>query len=67
MIVWIIGLAGSGKSTLAKLMRAKLTKDNKPTVLLDGDNIRELFSYDLDYTIEGRLKNAKRIMNYVIY
>ena len=31
--------------------------------MLDGDHIRELFSYDLDYTIEGRLKNAKRVMS----
>ena len=40
----------------------KSIKKKKPTVLLDGDHIRELFSYDLDYTIEGRLKNAKRVM-----
>lgn len=63
MIVWIIGIAGSGKSTLAKLMHTSLLKKNKPTVLIDGDQIREIFSYDLDYTIEGRLKNAKRIMH----
>ena len=63
MIVWIIGIAGSGKSTLAKLMHTTLLKKNKPTVLIDGDQIREIFSYDLDYSIEGRLKNAKRIMN----
>ena len=31
--------------------------------MLDGDHIRELFSYDLDYTIAGRLKNAKRVMS----
>ena len=63
MIVWIIGIAGSGKSTLAKLLHKSIIKKKNPTVLLDGDHIRELFSYDLDYTIEGRLKNAKRIMN----
>lgn len=62
MIVWIIGIAGSGKSTLAKLLHKSIKKKKKPTVLLDGDHIRELFSYDLDYTIEGRLKNAKRVM-----
>ena len=63
MIVWIIGIAGCGKSTLAKLLHKRITKKNKPTVLLDGDHIRELFSYDLDYNIEGRLKNAKRVMS----
>ncbi len=63
MIVWIIGIAGSGKSTLARLLHKSIVKKSKPTVLLDGDHIRELFSYDLDYTIEGRLKNAKRIIN----
>ena len=63
MIIWIIGIAGAGKSTLAKMIHNKLTKDNKPNVLIDGDQIRELFSYDLDYSVEGRLKNAKRIMH----
>ena len=63
MIVWIIGIAGSGKSTLAKLLHDSFIKLKKPSVLLDGDYIRELFSYDLDYTKKGRLKNAKRIMS----
>ena len=56
MIVWIIGIAGSGKSTLAKLLHDSFIKLKKPSVLLDGDYIRELFSYDLDYTKKGRLK-----------
>ena len=63
MIVWIIGIAGSGKSTLAKLVHGSFIKLKKPSVLLDGDYIRELFSYDLDYTKKGKLKNAKRIMS----
>ena len=63
MVIWIIGLAGSGKSTFANLLYKNIKKKGKPIVLLDGDNIRELFSYDLDYTIKGRLKNAKRIMS----
>lgn len=63
MIIWVIGLAGSGKTTLANILHARFVKEKLPTVLLDGDNIRELFSNDLGYSKMERLRNAKRIMN----
>ena len=61
MVVWIIGLSGSGKTTIAELMHNEFLKKNLSTVLIDGDQIRELFSNDLGYSKEDRLKNAGRI------
>ena len=61
MVIWIIGLSGSGKTTLATEVARILRETNHPTVLLDGDKIRELFGDDLDHSIEGRRENAARI------
>ena len=61
MVIWIIGLSGSGKTTLATEVAGILRERNRPTVLLDGDKIRELFGDDLDHSVEGRRENAARI------
>ena len=63
MIIWIIGIAGSGKSTISKVIYEKLKKNDKATVLLDGDQVRDIFSNDIGHSREDRLKNAKRIRN----
>ena len=61
MVVWLIGLSGSGKTTLANEIVASKNNESKNTLLLDGDVIREIFGNDLDYSMEGRLLNARRI------
>jgi len=42
-VVWITGLSGAGKSTLARAVVAILREQSTPTVLLDGDEVREVF------------------------
>ena len=61
MVIWLIGLSGSGKSTLANEIVKGANKESNNTILLDGDVIREIFDNDLSYSMEDRLKNAKRI------
>lgn len=65
MIIWIVGLSGSGKTTIGKEMY-KLWKTRAPnTVMVDGDDVRRMLGNDADpgdYSIEGRYKNAKRIV-----
>ena len=61
MIVWIIGLAGAGKTTLASEITNQVRKKGKKIVYLDGDVIRQIFGSDVDHSINGRRKNAKRI------
>ncbi|MCQ9206942.1 MAG: adenylyl-sulfate kinase [Omnitrophica bacterium] len=61
MVIWIIGLSGSGKTTLSKLVYERLKPMMPTLVRLDGDIIRELFGNDVDYSIEGRRKNAERL------
>ena len=60
-VIWFTGLSGSGKSTLASLLEAELYKKGIRTYILDGDNIRTGLNKDLDFTIEGRIENIRRI------
>lgn len=61
MVVWIIGLSGAGKTTLATEVVSQLRKEVANAVLIDGDVVREMFGNDLDYSMEGRRRNADRI------
>jgi len=42
-VVWITGLSGAGKSTLAREFVARLRQQGHSVVLLDGDELREVF------------------------
>lgn len=61
MVVWIIGLSGSGKTILSEEVASLLRQNNRTVVVLDGDVIRELFSNDVDHSLDGRRRNANRI------
>ena len=64
MIYWFTGQPCSGKTTLAKMLKKQLR--NYP-YLIDGDDMRELFS-NKDYSIKGRVENvatAQRIAQYL--
>jgi adenylylsulfate kinase len=64
MVIWLIGLSGSGKTTLGSEMARQLRARHPNTVLLDGDTLRQVFSFDRGtdpYTVEGRRINAERI------
>jgi adenylylsulfate kinase len=61
MIVWVIGLAGAGKTTIGRELHAVLQARNPSTVLLDGDDVREIMGGDLGHTLEDRYQNAWRI------
>ncbi len=64
MIIWLVGLSGAGKTTVARELHAQWQAKAPATVLVDGDEIREIFQHDrapAAYTIEGRRINAERI------
>lgn len=42
-VLWITGLSGAGKSTLAREVAARLRERGEPVVMLDGDELREVF------------------------
>ena len=42
-VVWITGLSGAGKSCLAHEVVSRLRAEGKAVVMLDGDELREVF------------------------
>ncbi|PWB35388.1 adenylyl-sulfate kinase [Pseudomonas sp. SDI] len=47
-VVWITGLSGAGKSTLAQAFAAGLRAQGQSVVVLDGDELREVFGNTAD-------------------
>jgi len=46
ILFWITGLSGSGKTTLSKKIFKNVVKSYGPTLLISGDDLREIFSFD---------------------
>lgn len=62
--LWFTGLHGSGKSTIASGILEKLREKNTKAVLLDGDELRKVVSYDLRYTLNERNEHMRRVAEY---
>ena len=60
-VLWLTGLSGAGKSTIANLVEAKLTRMNRHSFLLDGDNVRHGLNRDLGFTEADRIENIRRV------
>ena len=60
-VIWFTGLSGSGKSTLANALEVVLHAQGRRTYLLDGDNIRQGLSKDLDFSDASRVENIRRV------
>lgn len=58
-----MGLPGSGKTTLAEELKVVLEEVNKSVLWLNADNIRKIHD-DWDFSAEGRLRQAKRMVSY---
>ncbi|MCD6027072.1 MAG: sulfate adenylyltransferase subunit 1 / adenylylsulfate kinase [Solimicrobium sp.] len=60
-VIWFTGLSGSGKSTIANALEKELHAQGRRTFILDGDNIRQGLSKDLDFTDADRAENIRRV------
>ena len=60
-VLWFTGLSGAGKSTIANRVEKKLTRMNRHTFLLDGDNVRHGLNRDLGFTDADRVENIRRV------
>ena len=56
-IYWFTGQPGAGKTTLAKQLKDYLHPSN--TILVDGDDIRDIFQ-NKDYSENGRRQNIQK-------
>ena len=48
--IWFYGLSGSGKTYASKILKLK----KKNSILVDGDVVRKLVSFDLGYELKDR-------------
>ncbi len=60
-VFWFTGLSGSGKSTIAQGVEKILFQKGYFAQLLDGDNVRTGICNNLDFSIEDRIENIRRI------
>jgi bifunctional enzyme CysN/CysC len=58
---WFTGLPAAGKSTIANLLDRRLHAAGRHSYVLDGDNIRQGLSRDLDFTHAARAENIRRV------
>ena len=58
-VFWITGLAGAGKTTLAQEFYARMKAWKQNVILLDGDQLREIFPRADGYGREDRLQLAQ--------
>ena len=58
-----MGLPGSGKTTLARELKRVLEEVDKSVLWLNADAIRNLYD-DWDFSHEGRLRQAIRMVSY---
>lgn len=60
-VFWLTGLSGAGKTTLASTVEKRVFDCGINTYLLDGDNLRYGLNRDLDFSLEGRHENVRRV------
>lgn len=55
IVFWITGLSGSGKTTISKIIHKDVVKKFGPTIIISGDELREIFKLK-GYGKKERLK-----------
>lgn len=59
--IWLTGLPSSGKTTLAKALALNLSIENIKHDVIDGDEIRALYSIPRGFSKEDRIENGKTV------
>jgi adenylylsulfate kinase-like enzyme/2-polyprenyl-3-methyl-5-hydroxy-6-metoxy-1,4-benzoquinol methylase len=58
-VIWITGYSGAGKTTVGRKVERQFRQHGLPTVFLDGDDLRRIFSRKWGYGRADRLELAK--------
>jgi adenylyl-sulfate kinase len=60
-VVWFEGLPGSGKTTVARSIAERLRVGGWKVEVLDGDEVRQMFSPELGFSRKDRELHARRV------
>jgi adenylylsulfate kinase len=60
-VAWFEGLAGSGKTTLSRAVATRLRTAGRRVEVLDGDEVRQMFSPELGFSRKDREFHARRV------
>ena len=58
--IWFTGLSGAGKTTIARGLQCCFRANGCPSVLLDGDELRQGVNSGLGFTKPDRMENIRR-------
>ncbi|MFZ1023412.1 MAG: adenylyl-sulfate kinase [Thermoplasmata archaeon] len=60
-VVWMEGIPGAGKSTLSRATAARLQSAGWDTEVLDGEQVRRMFSPELGFSRSDREMHSRRV------
>ncbi len=60
-VVWLEGLSGSGKTTISQTLAPRLRSKGWKLEVLDGDEMRQMFSPELGFSRKDREVHARRV------
>ena len=63
ILFWVTGLPGSGKSSVAKKIKKKIINKYGPTILINGDDMRNIFELR-KFSQKERLNNGIKFSNF---
>lgn len=65
-VLWFTGLSGAGKTTIAKELVKKLQAEGHAAMLLDGDEIRDIFKNN-GFDKESRMRHINDVAKMAVY
>lgn len=65
-LIWMTGLSGAGKTTIAKALVEKLQSEGHSAMVLDGDEIRDIFKNN-GFTKKDRIKHNQDVGKMAVY
>lgn len=66
ILFWITGLSGTGKSSIGKLIFSEVKKKYGPTILIHGDDFRNIWELN-KFSRNGRFENCKKYIKFCKY
>lgn len=68
ILFWVTGLSGSGKTTISKKIKKTISKNYGPTIVVSGDDLRQIFNLK-GYSYSERLilnKKFRKFAKFII-